>query len=88
MAPVSLFHDATRWLRASDEVAETGLKGEARCGLGYHEMKKGKKMPSIELEGESEATFALVNGKIVRVENQPRIPMQPPGGFEPRLRGE
>lgn len=34
---------------------------------GYHSMKKGKKMPSIELDGHSEATFALVDGKIVRV---------------------
>ena len=31
-------------------------------------MKKGKKMPSIELDGHSEARFALVDGKIVRVE--------------------
>lgn len=32
-------------------------------------MKKGKKMPSIELDGHSEARFALVDGKIVRVES-------------------
>lgn len=31
-------------------------------------MKKGKKMPSIELDGHSEAKFALVDGKIVRLE--------------------
>lgn len=31
-------------------------------------MKKGKKMPSIELDGHSEARFALVDGKIVRIE--------------------
>lgn len=31
-------------------------------------MKKGKKMPSIELDGHSEARFMLVDGKIVRVE--------------------
>jgi len=35
---------------------------------GYHRMKKGKKMPSIELEGHSDAHFALIDGKIVRVE--------------------
>lgn len=42
-------------------------------------------MPSIELDGHSEATFALVNGKIVRVE------APQPGGlvpnFEARLPG-
>ena len=32
-------------------------------------MKKGKKMPSIELDGHSEARFALVDGKIVRIES-------------------
>ncbi|MFA5862166.1 MAG: hypothetical protein WDA16_10775 [Candidatus Thermoplasmatota archaeon] len=32
-------------------------------------MKKGKKMPSIELEGHSEAKFMLVDGKIVRIES-------------------
>lgn len=48
-------------------------------------MKKGKKMPSIELEGQSEATFALVDGKIVRVEH-PRMTMPTPSSFEPRLR--
>lgn len=31
-------------------------------------MKKGKKMPSIELDGHSEARFELVDGKIVRIE--------------------
>lgn len=34
-------------------------------------MKKGKKMPSIELDGHSEASFALVDGKIVRVAASP-----------------
>lgn len=33
-------------------------------------MKKGKKMPSIELEGHSDAEFTLVDGKIVRIEKQ------------------
>lgn len=37
---------------------------------GYHRMKKGKKMPSIELEGHSDAHFALIDGKIVRVEGR------------------
>lgn len=49
-------------------------------------MKKGKKMPSIELDGHSEATFALVNGKIVRVE-APRPAAAPMPSFEPRLPG-
>lgn len=31
-------------------------------------MKKGKKMPSIEVEGRSEAEFVLVDGKIIRAE--------------------
>ena len=34
-------------------------------------MKKGKKMPSIELDGHSEARFVLVDGKIVRAESPP-----------------
>lgn len=51
-------------------------------------MKKGKKMPSIELDGHSEATFALVDGKIVRIpaggaQATPHIPSH---SFEPRLR--
>jgi len=37
-------------------------------------MKKGKKMPSIELDGHSEARFVLVDGKIVRVENPQPAP--------------
>lgn len=50
-------------------------------------MKKGKKMPSIELDGHSEAQFALVDGKIVRVgapSVAPEIPS--PHSFEARLR--
>lgn len=31
-------------------------------------MKKGKKMPSIELDGHSEAKFMLVDGKIIKVD--------------------
>lgn len=31
-------------------------------------MKKGKKMPSIELEGHSDAQFVLKDGKIIRVD--------------------
>ncbi len=49
-------------------------------------MKKGKKMPSIELDGHSEATFALVDGKIVRVQQPPAAPHIPSHTFEPRLR--
>ena len=30
-------------------------------------MKKGTRIPSIEVEGSSEASFTLVDGKIVRV---------------------
>lgn len=42
-------------------------------------MKKGKKMPSIELDGHSEAKFALIDGKIVRVEpSSPSVPAGPP----------
>jgi hypothetical protein len=52
-------------------------------------MKKGKKMPSIELDGHSEAQFALVDGKIVRVErNHPQvaeIPTRAPFEIERRL---
>ena len=33
-------------------------------------MKKGKKMPSIELEGQSDARFVLIDGKIVRQERE------------------
>lgn len=40
-------------------------------------------MPSIELEGHSEAKFALVDGKIVRLD-QSRMAMQPPSSFELR----
>lgn len=49
-------------------------------------MKKGKKMPSIELEGHSEAKFALVDGKIVRVEAPSAMSSGP--SFDARLRGE
>lgn len=44
-------------------------------------MKKGKKMPSIEVEGHSEAKFALVDGKIVRVEAIPAGGPQAPPHF-------
>lgn len=47
-------------------------------------MKKGKKMPAIELEGHSEARFALVDGKIVRVDAPIAGPQAP--AFEGRLR--
>jgi hypothetical protein len=58
--------------------------------MGYHGMKKGKKMPSIELDGHSEAQFALVDGKIVRVEKVEtggiaQIPTRPPFEVERRL---
>jgi hypothetical protein len=33
-------------------------------------LKKGKKMPAIELEGTSNAHFELRDGKIVRVEDR------------------
>ena len=52
-------------------------------------MKKGKKMPSIELDGHSEATFALVDGKIVRIPAggaQASMPHIPSHSFETRLR--
>lgn len=51
-------------------------------------MKKGKKMPAIELEGHSEARFTLVDGKIVRVDAPMTPPAQGPQGpaFEGRLR--
>lgn len=47
-------------------------------------------MPSIELDGHSEATFALVDGKIVRIPAQavaagPQIPSH---SFETKLRRE
>lgn len=48
-------------------------------------------MPSIELDGHSEAKFALVDGKIVRLETQ-RVQQQPPAAlagapsFDARLR--
>ena len=52
-------------------------------------MKKGKKMPSIELEGHSEAQFVLVDGKIVRVERGAspglELPTRPPFEIERRL---
>lgn len=52
-------------------------------------MKKGKKMPSIELDGHSEATFALVDGKIVRVNAAASaMPQIPSHSFEPRLRSD
>lgn len=54
-------------------------------------MKKGKKMPSIELDGHSDAKFMLVDGKIVRVDAS-QLGAPTPGGqaFEAdrRLRGE
>lgn len=45
-------------------------------------------MPSIELDGHSEATFALVDGKIVRVPAQAPHAGGPqmPNSFESRLR--
>lgn len=53
-------------------------------------MKKGKKMPAIELEGHSDARFALVDGKIVRVEAPKAIAPPAPGlqgpTFDARLR--
>lgn len=54
-------------------------------------MKKGKKMPAIELEGHSEATFALVDGKIVRVAAPSHVQGPPSVGpavpsFDARLR--
>lgn len=56
-------------------------------------MKKGKKMPSIELDGHSEAKFMLIDGKIVRVEGAPATPASPvpPGpsfDLDRRLRPE
>lgn len=46
-------------------------------------------MPSIELDGHSEAQFALVDGKIVRVERgeagMPQIPTRSPFEVERRL---
>ena len=52
-------------------------------------MKKGKKMPSIELDGHSEAAFALVDGKIMRIPaHQPATPQIPSHSFETRRRGE
>lgn len=51
-------------------------------------MKKGKKMPSIELDGHSEAQFALVDGKIVRLGGQPAAPEIPSHSFDTRLRRE
>lgn len=48
-------------------------------------MKKGKKMPSIELDGHSDAKFALVDGKIVRIDS-PQPPQISPATFESRLR--
>jgi hypothetical protein len=56
-------------------------------GRGTIAMKKGKKMPSIELEGHSEAKFALVDGKIVRIE-APNAAMASGPSFDSRLRGE
>lgn len=55
---------------------------------GYHRMKKGKKMPSIELDGHSDASFKLVDGKIVRVPGAAPVggPEIPSHSFEPRLR--
>jgi hypothetical protein len=35
-------------------------------------MKKGKKMPSIELDGQSDASFVLIDGKIIRAERPAR----------------
>ncbi len=49
-------------------------------------MKKGKKMPSIELDGHSEAQFALVDGKIVRLAAPSAAPELPSHSFEARLR--
>lgn len=56
--------------------------------VGVPRMKKGKKMPSIELEGQSEAQFILIDGKIVRAErpaHQPAGPQAVPGSDFPRL---
>jgi len=46
-------------------------------------MKKGKKMPSIEIDGHSEEKFELRDGKIVRVVHRPEFPSN---SFEPRMR--
>jgi hypothetical protein len=42
-------------------------------------MKKGKKMPSIELDGQSDASFVLIDGKIIRAEQPRRESSQPAG---------
>lgn len=45
-------------------------------------MKKGKKMPSIEIEGESEAQYVLKDGKIVKVDEVAHEGPQGPSGPE------
>ena len=47
-------------------------------------MKKGKKMPSIELEGHSDARFVLIDGKIVRQERD-TAPVQGNGPSMPNF---
>lgn len=48
------------------------MRGSASYTDGVSGVKKGKKMPAIELEGTSEARFELRDGKIVRVEADDR----------------
>jgi len=50
-------------------------------------VKKGKKMPAIEIEGSSTARYELRDGKIVRVDEEVPSPGQAPGAeFADRVR--
>lgn len=65
-------------------VRRQAYEGSRVLQNGVFGVKKGKKMPAIELEGHSEARFELVDGKIVRIETQRRREDE---GRESRLPG-
>lgn len=48
--------------------ADKHKNSHVSCCPGETGLKKGKKMPSIELEGHSEAHYVLKDGKIVKVD--------------------
>lgn len=49
-------------------------------------VKKGKKMPAIEIEGSSTARYELRDGKIVRVDEDAPRPAGPGADFGERVR--
>lgn len=64
---------------SSKELGDKPKRDRTSYKYGVFGVKKGKKMPAIELDGRSEARFELRDGKIVRVEDEheSRLPAGP-----------